>query len=298
MSGFKKLFVVLVLLPVLAYAGLWWDNNRDRGPLPAAKVDLHFDRAVSWLHFSQRQALESNNPILWWMIGEAAAVSGDQRLQQLYSKAKHKWDGGVWQAYFDENYRVPTRYPIEQLISLPDYNLHFLYGLSCHQDLVQMAVVKNQLEGDFCLKNHPVSPACITHQMMGLRFMQRNQCGIAKQNETLIRELQDVVVAQLTYDPRAVDVYLQRVLMLLDSGAGKRVKSTWAHRIMAAQLKDGGWGNFQPLLRLGSGLYFGFDRKFVSVESKESDLHASAQGIWLLAMLKAHPEWGQAPSSF
>lgn len=67
---------------------------------------------------------------------------------------------------------------------------------------------------------------------MGLRFMQRYQCGYdEKINETIV-ELQKIVVLELTWDFRVGDAYIQRVLMLVDSGAYDQVKPIWISRVL------------------------------------------------------------------
>jgi hypothetical protein len=104
-----------------------------------------------------------------------------------------------------------------------------------------------------------------------------------------VAALQSRIVGQLTWDPRVVDVYVQRVLMLVESGAVERVKPVWLQRVLAAQQPDGGWAGVDPLLELGSEFSLGLGPRGFTLSPPRSDFHASAQGLLLLSLL-VHPE--------
>ncbi|HEX5635822.1 MAG TPA: hypothetical protein VFY78_01940, partial [Gammaproteobacteria bacterium] len=146
-------------------------------------------------------------------------------------------------------------------------------------------IIKIQNQTNFCWKHHPVSPACTTHQLMAFRFMQRTGCEEPQFVADSINTLSGYIKQQSTYDFRVVDVYLQRVLMQLDSGHQDRINPRWVKRILAHQNADGGWDDFQPLIPVGGGKYFGFHARGVGIRNPESNFHATAQGVWLMAML-------------
>jgi hypothetical protein len=73
--------------------------------------------------------------------------------------------------------------------------------------------------------------------------------------------------------------------MQMDSGHQSKINPRWVKRILLAQHADGGWGDFQPLIPVGGGEYFGFHAKGAGIRKPESSFHATAQGIWLMAML-------------
>lgn len=282
-----QVFLVL-LLGVVAGAGwLLWDNNRDR-PLPDEQAYRQsLERSVQWLLARREALLRDTNSMLWWMVSESAQLSQDPRLLALFAEYKRaRLDPdprNIWGGLFDPNHFV--RVTMGDLAHFPDYNQHFIYGLTCSRALEQEPAIQRQLEAGFCDQYHPVSPACVTHQMMGLRFMQRNHCGNEAEVQQVIAQLQDKIVTQLTWDPRVVDVYLQRVLMLVDSGARARIKPVWLHQVLEAQMEDGGWGGMQPLLPVGSGNYVGFNARIVGIGKPRSSFHATAQGLLLMNYL-------------
>ena len=189
---------------------------------------------------------------------------------------------------FDKFYR-PVVPDIVLLSSLHDYQLFFFYGLSCDSDLGSEPVIQQQMLPEFC-SLHYLHPRCITHQLMGLRFMQRYQCGYeTKVNET-IGELQKIVVSELTWDFRVVDAYIQRVLMLVDTGAFDQVKPVWISNILKAQNDDGGWDDLHPILYLGNDYVFAHSSALPKIGKPKADFHATAQAIWLLSLLLKEAE--------
>jgi hypothetical protein len=79
---------------------------------------------------------------------------------------------------------------------------------------------------------------------------------------------------------------MQRVLMLVESGAKELVKPIWIRHLVNAQRIDGGWASFDPLIPLTGDRYFGYGAKFFTVKkSPRSDFHMTAQGVLLFSML-------------
>jgi len=279
-----KLMALILGLVILTGAVLVYNNNRQLPPPSAAELNAALDKSIHWLLANRSQILSQKNSILIWMLSEGGHRTGDQRLQKLaaeYVQAMPVFS--PWQFFFNSNSLAPLK--PEHLGELPDYNLLFLYGLSCDQTLGELDIVRRQQEENFCRDNHPFGPACLTHQLMGLRFMQRRGCGPQAENVALIATIQDKIERQLTWDPRVVDVYIQRVLMLVESGAPERVKPVWLRNVLKAQLPDGGWGGFQPLIPVSASRYLGFSQKLIGLGRPTSNLHATAQGVLLLSLL-------------
>ena len=120
--------------------------------------------------------------------------------------------------------------------------------------------------------------------MMGLLLLKRSQCGDQVQLDSSIETLQQRIHTQMTWDPRVVDVYMQRVLMLVESGAGDTVKPVWLQQLIDAQQPDGGWSAFMPLVPIGGGCSIGTSR-LLSIGAPRSDFHITAQGVLLFALL-------------
>lgn len=286
----KSLLVVVALIAV-GYGGLVGYNNRPVEAPMQQDISASWEKSVAWLMNNREEILRDNNPALWWMIGQSAELTGDSRLQALFDenlrdfKANHS--RSVWQAFYSPSAFWGYSFPKRAYESVPDYQQYFLFSLTCGKELAENPLIAAQHEMNFCRTSHPVSPACVTHQLMGFRLQQRIGCDRVPGLAERIAASQNIIASQLTWDPRVVDVYIQRVLMLVDSGAPERIKPIWLRRVLDAQLPDGSWSNLQPLIPLGGGRYFGFDARLVGVGPLRANFHASAQGVWLTSLLRS-----------
>ena len=290
----KILYLGVLLMTFLFFSLAWyvWKNNRDVVPPSQAEIKQHYDRSVDWVISNYSNIEDVRNPILWWMIKQAGLNTNNKSLKNIFSKYKKehldKMPANLSTPMFDKFYR-PNVPDIVLLSSLRDYQLFFFYGLSCDTDLGSEPVIQQQMVPGFC-SLHYLQPRCITHQLMGLRFMQRYKCGYdTKVNET-INELQKVVVSELTWDFRVGDAYIQRVLMLLDIGAYEQVKPVWVSNILKAQNDDGGWDDLHPILYLGNDYVFAHSSALPKIGKPKADFHATAQAIWLLSLLLKEAE--------
>ncbi len=157
--------------------------------------------------------------------------------------------------------------------------------MTCDKDLERHPDISAQNKADFC-NHHLLRPACVTHQLMGIRILQRRKCGDPATLANSVSILQKKITSQLFYDPRVVDVYLQRVLMLIESGARDKVKPVWLRRVLLAQSKAGGWGAFEPLIALPGGQDFGFSRHGISMKKPYDSFHATIQGVMIMSLLQ------------
>ncbi|MDT8283112.1 MAG: hypothetical protein RQ982_09955 [Gammaproteobacteria bacterium] len=286
----KKLLVSLSLLLLLLFILFFWQvwqNNKNADAVTAADIQPHFDNAVSWLNTNYQHIEHIQNPILWWMINQASIATGDEALKNIYDTYKKEHidsqPPNLSTPMFDQFYR-PRVPDISVLRPLQDYQIFFFYALSCDDELASEPTIQKQMHPDFC-SSHFLHPRCITHQMMGLRFMQRYQCGYDATVNATIEELQNTVITELTWDFRVVDAYIQRVLMLVDTGAYEKVKPIWIRNILQAQNVDGSWDDLHPLFHLGNNKVFGFTSMYPKLQNEDADFHTTAQAIWLLALL-------------
>lgn len=286
---------VVLLLVLLVYAALVAANNTGGGKVQQEQVEASLERSIEWLVEHRDRILESNNPTLWWWVMRSANITRDPRLMQLYFEyhRRHLKDSiaNPWVQMFEDR-RMEDLGP-EMIAQLPDYNQYMLFGLSCSAHLFGTDVIQRQTRTNFCREYHPVSPACVTHQMMGLNFRIQRQCGNSAELKAQMKQLQEKVVWQLRLDPRVVDVYLQRVMMLLDTGAGTAVNPRWVQRVLDAQLDDGGWARIDPLFPVGGGKVLGLSSKSIGLSTLSGNFHTTAQGLLIMSLLLEPPQLAQ-----
>lgn len=278
------------MLPVIVLALYGWgvvQNNKDVAMPDKAQLSQHLEQSINWLVQHKGRILNDHNAMLWWMIAQAAKVSNEPRLNMLLKEFKQRspyLQRSLWSPLFWPEQRL--RIDETALYGLPDYNQHFIYSLHCAQNLLdEFAVIEAQNQADFCFQSsHIYRPACVTHQLMGINFQQQQQCRPESVLKPVINSLQADIVMQLTWDIRVIDVYLQRVMMLQISGAGEQIKPIWVQQILDHQLVDGGWGDADPLINLGSRSLV-FSSRILSFRAPSSSFHATAQGVYLLTLL-------------
>lgn len=277
----------LLLCLLLGTGGTVWWNNR-AVPAPAQEaLAASLERGIAWLDGHGDDILRDGNAMLWWMVREAARHTDDSRLSALFARYEGQYlahGGNMWAHLFDEGSTEPIRYM--EVERLPYYNQYFLYALTCDKLLGAEDLIHRQNQADFCDHGrYRFMPACVTHQLMGLRFLQRGQCGDQEAVAVAVAALQDKIERQLTWDVRVVDVYIQRVLMLVDSGAADRIKPIWLQRVLDAQLNDGGWSGTRPIVRVGLATPLCFTQSGIAFTVPRSTFHATAQGVLLTSLL-------------
>lgn len=293
-------FAAMMLLAIIYAINVVAINNRATTAPTESELRVSYEKSIGWMLTHRTQILASSNTMLWWMVMRSAELTRDPRLHSLFAEYKERQMDhdriGVWRHWFSRH--SPTPVIFTDIAHYPDYNLFFVYAAACDAELAELDIIKRQQEAQFCSDVHPISPACVTHQLMGARMMLERGCGEPQAVSALISTLQDKVVGQLTWDPRVVDVYLQRVLMLADTGAMARIKPIWLRRILDAQRPDGGWGQMQALVPLPSNRAIGFNARGLGVGTVESDFHATAQGVLLLSLVHDATQKGHTEDSF
>jgi hypothetical protein len=104
-----------------------------------------------------------------------------------------------------------------------------------------------------------------------------------------VGELADRIAFNTTWDLRVVDFYLQRSLMLTESGALAHVNPRWLVRILDAQQPDGGWDDFQRIVELPLVGSIGWAGRGVRLQEPMTNFHTTAQGLYLMSLLASGP---------
>jgi hypothetical protein len=285
-TGFFIALVTVVFISVYLFAV--YENNKQVDVIDEQVYVVHLEKSIGWLQNNRQAILNENNAMLWWMIYEAHKISNDPRLAELLQQYFENYSSiksSLWGPLFD-GYRR-SNIDSFSMLNLPYYNKYFIYSLHCTSGLVdELAIISEQNNADFCHQpSYFYRPACITHQLMAVNFLNESGCNHVDNIEGLINDLQQDIVNQLNWDVRVIDVYLQRVMMLLITGAQDEVKPIWIRNILDHQLSDGGWGDFDELINVMGNKSIGFSSRLMSLREKKSSFHATAQGVYILTWL-------------
>lgn len=291
MKPIIKIMTVFIITIFCVYGFLVYKNNHSTVKASPEEIKRSYEMSVAWLMKNRKMVLQEQNPILWWMIERSAEITNDERLKSLLAELKAtipstEFDPG-WQIFIKPEKYWGTNFPDVIYTNFSGYQKYFVFGITCGKNLAEDPIIVAQHDVNFCDKNDS-TPACITHQLMAYRFMQRYGCDRVDRLDDRVRSLQEKIYDKLVKDPRVIDVYFQRVLMLVDSGAANKVKAVWVQRILDAQLSDGSWSWKQRLLYLGFDHYLSFgDIYYVLYPGKApGTFHTTAQGIWLMSLLQ------------
>lgn len=275
------------------------ENNRLKNAEPAAtpsdeEFRVAFDRAVDWSIANSDMLLKDRNEWLWWFLAEAARLTENPELlnltdQYVESLTDNREPRILEQMLFlsgvkpdpDKTY---SDYP---LWSLNHYGHAALYSQLCNKDFRDSELIKPQFEVSYCdvESAKDISSACITHQLLALYVIQRSACTYEAELEDLLAVLRPVTRTHLMLDPKVGDVYIQRILLLVLTGAGDMISPTWLRRFLDAQQDDGGWTPYQDVLKLTPDIHIGLGRYAPRPKTHGSTFHTTAQGLYLSALL-------------
>jgi hypothetical protein len=276
----RKIILLLLLFIVFMIFTAAYNiylNNIDAPWPDNQKIDSALIKSIKWMQTNQSTIESDHKPGPWWMLKEASNISDKPELAEIYTHYKitylDKQPPNIWTPYFEPNFK-PKAPDILEIMDLDKYQIFFVYALTCGNDLGSLPLVKKQGNADFC-SPYFLHPRCVTHQQMGVRLLQRTNCGNQEKLASLSSELVNIIHSQLTWDFRVGDLYLQRNLILAESSRVDLIKPIWIQRILEAQNSDGSWDDVYSIPGLGEN-------------SEKSTFHTTAQGVWLLSLLQQH----------
>ena len=282
----RWLITLPVILVVSLLAGIVQNNCCSSG-VDRERLFNTREQAIRWMIENRELINNRHNLALWLMIKQAAEISGDKRLNTLHKD------------YIQRNFQALKRSPWLpyltplpsydlknfDLTEVPDYQLFFIYGVTCNENLAMTDVIRRQMDINYCIRNHPLSPACVSHQLLGYRQVHINACLASSVTDESIRKLAAIIKWQLFFDFRMVDVYIQRLLVLFDSDHAEMVNYRWVERYLDAQRDDGGWSRAWELVSLGPEKSLVQKKLRPRIQAPKSDFHATAQGLLLATFL-------------
>ncbi len=296
----QRILLTLIALLTLAVAsalGLATYFSREQAPVTRAEAQASLNAAIGWMKTHEAEVLGDGNQALWRMVRRAAEITHNPDLARLYATYYERYyqrgRTDVWQRWLHAESTAPLT--LRSLDNLEAYQRFFIYAITCDATLGQDDDITQQLAPHYCAPALPRAmrgdATCSTHQLMALWMMRERQCGPAERLAPAIATTQDDIETQLRWDPRLRDAYIQRVLMLIDTGQAQRVRPVWLRRVIQAQQADGGWPGIRSVkLLLGDfAASMGLPGTALSAEEAAPDFHATAQGLLLMALVVAHP---------
>jgi hypothetical protein len=283
---------------VFAVAGLTWlaysehENSTEVAVATPVQLRSSLNRASAWIERNRNAVLHENNPMLWLFVREAAWLANDPQLGSLAEEYQARSTNGTISRFYFDSAGIDRvrRANLALSADWQPYQRLFAYGMTCNLPLSLDPEVTAMLSPSACEAGHAWlrNPWCRTHQLMGLRFVQKNHCEPDEETARTIEGVQAGILSELNWDFRVEDAYLQKVWTLVESGRGNEIKAVWVRRILQAQQADGGWTGAHVILPLPAGRAIFWQGggliPHVGV-APGSNFHATAQGLYLMALL-------------
>lgn len=288
----KRILIAVALTfagAVVIYFHAVWQNNLDIEPVKKEKILASYEAAVGWIEDNRERILRTDNPALWWMVQRSAELTNDMRLLGLFDAYHKRYDDGqnnnYWSLLYKKSGWIPVRYG--EIAFLDDYQQLLVYAITCDSELASIPLIRAQLDSSFC-DAFPFRASCVTHQMIGLHLLQERECGDLVELAESMEKLQLRVRNQLVWDPRLLDQYLQRVLVLLETDSAELLKPVWLSRVINGIQEDGGFSSSQLILNLPGKKDLILTRNFIGYGTSESSFHTTVQGLFIMAHLLSH----------
>jgi len=289
----------LAAMVVVSVLAIWYCEHLNRARVAAltpTEARASFDRASAWIQRNREATLRESNPMLWLFVRDASRLAGDAQLEALANTYQEQSArDNLSRFFFDSSGRDQARSARLDLSGWPDaYQALFAYGITCNGPLRFDPAVEQMLSPAACEAGHAWlrNPWCRTHQLMGLRFVQKNHCNPDEETARTIGTVQDGILSELRWDYRVEDAYLQKVWTLIESGRRSEVEPVWVRRILEAQEADGGWTGADVITPLpgGQALFWEGGMRPRTGPIPRSNFHATAQGLYLMALLLPRSE--------
>jgi hypothetical protein len=288
----KRILIATFCALLSIYSVFLYKNNVLSAPISNEEIENSFHLSVDWLVKNRFDLYQIDNPYLWWMIGEAKRNSRDPALSSFYREylLHIRNNPPQWASPFNAIFLRPFQRPMPAVREITDYmepyQSYLYYSFTCDSEWGKLNEVVQQHDPNFCWTNQPFQPACVTHQLLGYWFQKISKCRRSEVLEPRINKLKDYIHIQLFLDPRVVDVYMQRVLLLALTGDFDGISESWIRQILDAQLDEGGWDSDDLLLSLGGDYHIGFTHRGIGLIKNRATFHATAQGVLLMSILR------------
>lgn len=246
--------------------------------------------AADWILQHRNDVLNDDNPLLWSMVARSAALTHDPALKGLVDEYIGRYmlprTGAPIRQLFGLTYHSRLM-DMDSLAMLDDYQVFVVFALTCDPRLSVLAIITAQQNAGFCPASHPLTPACTTHQLMGLRLAEEFGCLSASSTSAAKAALLKRIERQLFWDVRLVDVYIQRALMLTEEHGPSGAGAPALQNVLRIRMPDGGWSASQPLLPVGHGKWLALTQKGLGIVEKRGQFHATAQALLLFSLIES-----------
>ena len=243
------------------------------------RLDDAIDQATGWIRAHRWEIASSKNVAMFMFMKDCHEIHPDPLLATLvdgYLAGRITPD--CWRRVLDRDHPVDRTGLNRSIRAETIDNRWMLYAVA--PDRAELDA--EDLEGLFDAGRWKGRQ--LTHQVLALVRLQAGGEASARCEETIAR-LCARIAGQLRLDIAVVDIYIQKIAVVLDAGHGEMIDQRWVERVIDNQAPDGGWND------RWCRVFTSFRRPALDLADPPSNQHATIQALWLLYQVKyRYPE--------
>ncbi len=251
----------------------------------ARRVDDSIDRAMQWVGEHKWDIASSRNVAMYMLLQECQELHDEPLLAELVKRSLRSHIApACWRRVLDRAHPVDPAELNRTIQAERIDNRWMLYAIAPeHAELAT-----EDLVGLYDTRRWKGRQ--LTHQLMALIRLRENMGGAAEA-EVTAEQLSRRLSSELARDLAVVDLYIQKVAVVLDAGHEQMVRRRWVERVIENQRDDGGWND------RWCRVFTSFRRPAIDLRDPPSNQHATIQALWLLYLVKyRYPDrFGLAP---
>jgi hypothetical protein len=273
---FKIILWAVVLSTIGVAGGMYGFNNVAlmSGDQFDRRLDDAIDQATGWIRAHRREIASTKNVAMFMVMKDCHEIHPQPLLAGLVDGyLGERITPDCWRRVLDRGHPVDRADLNRTIRNERMDNRWMLYAVAPDQAELDAEDLEGLFDADRWSGRH------LTHQLMALIRL-REDGEASPRCEATIERLCRRIAAQVRLDIAVVDLYIQKIAVVLDAGHAELIDRRWVERVIENQAPDGGWND------RWCRVFTSFRRPALDLADPPSDQHATIQALWLLLQVK------------
>ncbi|MEE8458343.1 MAG: hypothetical protein V3S08_00635 [Phycisphaerales bacterium] len=238
------------------------------------RLDDAIKRATGWIRTNQGEIASTKNVAMYMLLQDCHEIHPEPLLAELVDQyLAGSITPDCWRRVLDRGHPVDRAALNRTIADEMMDNRWMLYAIAPEKGRLDAEDLEGLFDPDRWSGRH------LTHQLMALVRL-REDGAASPQCEQTIEKLCTRIAAQLRLDIAVVDLYIQKIAVVLDAGHAELIDRRWVERVIENQSRDGGWND------RWCRVFTSFRRPALDLADPPSNQHATIQALWLLYQVK------------
>jgi hypothetical protein len=238
------------------------------------RLDDAIDRATEWIRTNKREIASTKNVAMFMFLQDSHEIHPEPLLAELVENyLAGQITPECWRRVLDRDHPVDDAALNRTIADEMMDNRWMLYAIAPQKGRLDAEDLEGLFDPDRWSGRH------LTHQVMALIRLREDKASTAQCEQT-IEKLCRRIASQLRLDIAVVDLYIQKIAVVLDAGHAELIGRRWVERVIENQAPDGGWND------RWCRVFTSFRRPALDLADPPSNQHATIQALWLLYQVK------------